>query len=93
MRYERVAEAYRDLEAASAACSTAGSRTCFWPSPPWGAHTAEREPVRTSEPLVQQPLGGESAYPDIPPPPIHRRREKLHLVDQLVPFSVLREQK
>ena len=22
-------------------------RTCFWRSPPWGAHTAEREPART----------------------------------------------
>ena len=36
-------------DGASATFSTPGSvlssRTCFWPSPPWGAHTAEREPA------------------------------------------------
>jgi hypothetical protein len=38
-------------DGASATFSTPGSvlssRTCFFPSPPWGAHTAEREPART----------------------------------------------
>src|SRR5919109_5251012 len=44
-------------DGAGATFSTSGSvlssRTCFWPSPPWGAHTAEREPARTqADPLT-----------------------------------------
>src|SRR5438067_4352073 len=77
-------------DGASATFSTPGnvlsSRTCFWPSPPWGAHTAERD-HRGAEPPDQPRTVGPR------PDPLGRRAPARHplqiVADQRPPLDQL----